>query len=85
MTRSGEDPTPPRPTVNVTMSPCRPAPVGASIAAARSGSSSTVSRSCAPLQPSGRLLWITFHCSTRLIGSEDNAAAQSVTVFVSGQ
>ena len=85
MTRSGDEPSPPRATVKVTMSPCRPAPVGASIAAARSGSSSTVSRSCAPLHPSGRLLWITFHCSTRLIGSEDNAAAQNATVFVSCQ
>src|ERR1044072_2805404 len=32
-----------------------------------------VSRSWAPLQPSGRLLWITFHWSTRAIGLSINS------------
>jgi hypothetical protein len=55
------------------------------MAAARSGRSSTVSRSWALFQSAGRLLWTTFHCSTRLIGSEDNPEAQNPAVFVSRQ
>src|SRR5580765_5289493 len=65
--RSGDDPTPPRPTPKVTTFPCRPALAGASIAAARSGCSSTVSRSWTLVQPSTRLPLITFHWSTSAI------------------
>src|SRR5580765_5871327 len=65
--RSGDDPTPPRPTPKVTTFPCRPALAGASIAAARSGCSSTVSRSWTLVQPSVRLPLITFHWSTSAI------------------
>ena len=77
MTRSGEGAAPRCPTVKLTTFPCRPELAGASNAAARSQSpsSSTVNRSRAASQPSGRLLWITFHWSTSAIRLSINSGS----------